>query len=248
MSKAITKPEPNNLAAVPEHLRSYAGQQLGLEQADKSDYILPRLAMSQDLSPQTKKSRPEYIQGLKVGEFFNTVSKQIYGTSVEVVPLFLTKNRIKFKKPVGSGIDCQSPNGKTGGRISPQSCAACPHSSFGPAGEKPECDEFKNLVCLMSTGELIVVSAKSSTIKVMKQWLSMIRMTNLPTFAFRYRLQVVEETRNGNTYGQLAFERLGHTPEKMFSQAETFFQGLRDKDIQVDTTGQDDDAFDTDTM
>lgn len=236
---------------VPAHLQQYVGDRRGSEKVDNSDLIIPRVGICQSLTPQRQKNRPEYIPGLEEGQFFNTVSGVIYPPTIKVVPLFFAKQRILFKEPIGSGIECQSPNGKTGGRLSPQSCQACAKSQFGPNGEAPECTEFKNLVSLLpETMEIAVISAKSTTLKIMKQWVSEMRAKNMPYFANIYELSTTTETKNNNTYYQLVKKFVGFVPEDVFKQAENFFEGLKDRDIIVDTTGQDEDpaGFDTDSM
>jgi hypothetical protein len=245
-----SKPEPAGLA-IPEHLKQFAGDRSGFEQADQSDFILPRLAICQSLSPQRKKNDPKFIEGLTEGMLFNTLSGQIYDQPLKFIPLFLAKNRIKFKVPVGTGIDCQSLNGKTGGRLSPASCLACPHSQFGEDGKRPACDEFKGLVSLLDDGSLIAVSTKSTGLSKTKELLSKLRLRNLPMFGSIVEVKVVDETKNNNTYGTWEFTPVGFTPEKLFGQAQQFFESLKDKNVILDTDGDEgDDAagFDTGRM
>ena len=47
----------------------------GSEEVSSNDITLPRLQIIQDLSPQHKKNKPEYIDGAEVGDFFNSLMK-----------------------------------------------------------------------------------------------------------------------------------------------------------------------------
>src|ERR1035437_4670134 len=119
--KSLTVIQPNSaLAEVPEFLRAELGNQAGMENVEQGDLLLPRLGLCQALSPHKRKSHALYIEGLEEGQLFNTVTKEIYGEELEVIMLFFFKNRIKyFPIDDGGGIDCISPNGIDGGRISP---------------------------------------------------------------------------------------------------------------------------------
>ncbi len=52
-----------------------------------ADYlIVPRIQLAQDLSPQLKPTKAEYIEGLVVGQMFNTVTKEVYAEGFTFVP------------------------------------------------------------------------------------------------------------------------------------------------------------------
>jgi hypothetical protein len=235
--------------ALPEWLRQDIGNKAGFELADKEDFTLPRLAICQSLSPQRKKSNPAYIEGLEEGDFFNTLTGRIYGKKITVVPLFFTRNRIKFLEPIGSGIDCQSINGKDGGRLHPSGCRSCEFSQWGEDG--PACTEFKNIVLLVrdeaETGGIsspLLFSNKSTAITVVKQWNAVMNMTNLPMFAGIYELNTATTVKNNNEYFTWNFSRCGWVPQQIYSAAQNFFESLHDKDISfnVDEMSQEEAA------
>lgn len=242
---AIERQKPVGLTtiqAVPDYLKGQIGNQAGFEQAEKDDFVLPRLTISQALSPELDRSHAKYIDDLEQGMFFNTVTGEIYGEEIEVIALFFTKQRIKFKKPIGSGIDCQSLNGKTGGRYSPQSCRACEYAQFQQTPDSngstaPPCTEFKNLVVLVVDQKKkevkgpLVFSNKSTGLSMLKQWNSQMKMTNLPMYAGIYKLTVTDMVKNTNRFKSWNFRRVGFVPEDIYQRAETFFASLHDKDI-----------------
>ena len=51
----------------------------GTEHITKDDVQMPRLAVAQKMHKEVDPSEDKYIDGLKVGDFFNTVTKEIYG-------------------------------------------------------------------------------------------------------------------------------------------------------------------------
>jgi hypothetical protein len=224
-------------AETPSFLQEFKGQRMGSEDMERNDITLPRLALCQSLTPQKKKTNPNYIPELEDGMFFNTVTGEIYGESLEVVPLFFGKSRIFFEDiNKGGGMKCQSLNAKNGGKLHPDSCESCPHAQWEE--NKPTCGLYYNYVSLVYPRmELIVVSMKSTALKVARSWNSMIRLTNLPMFAKVYNISSAEETKNQNTYSQFKIAPKKYVDQEFFAAAKTFFEDLHEKNIEVDTTG-----------
>ena len=79
--------ENDQLATLPEHLRSEFGNKAGKENVGREDMLIPRLAIAQSLSPQLKKSNEAYIPDLEPGQFFNSVNGEVYGDQVQIIPL-----------------------------------------------------------------------------------------------------------------------------------------------------------------
>src|SRR5208282_345503 len=80
---AIEKAAPHSagqqLAEIPEWLRRPEGvPPAGLDAIERSE------------------SDPKYIEGLRDGQFFNTITREIYGKKVLLVPLHFYKTRVLF--------------------------------------------------------------------------------------------------------------------------------------------------------
>lgn len=191
----------------------------GMEEIDMDDMTLPRLAICQNTSDERKPGHAKYIEGLNDGMVFNTLTQDIISdgqTAFFFIPLFAFKTRIKFNEPIGSGIDCSSANAKTGGRHNPQSCEQCGYSQFseGEKGERerPECFLFYNYVVLLYLAdeaspqgiklEPIVLSFKSTGVKVAKKFNTMIRQTmRAAAFMSVYKATtVLEKFTEGSAY------------------------------------------------
>lgn len=226
----------------PEFLAKITGPNRGMEEADAKDLTLPRLGLCQSGTPQRKKANPNFIEELEEGEFFNSLTKEIYGETIEFVPLFMYKSRIKFKDfEDGGGIDCQAVNGKTGGRHS-KVCAECVFANFGEEGAAPECDLIYNYPSLILSGkrpkELVVVSLKSTAIKIARQLNTLIEIRNADTFAGKYKFTSQDAKAKGNDFKSLTVENAGWVDGPTFKVAESTWAGLRGKKIQVDQTGE----------
>ena len=93
MSKELVEKEDTLPALTEEELAMGTGQEpLGVE-----DLVLPKLQISAAKSKFMKEESAEYIEGLKEGYIFNTLTEEIYGKEVEVAPIrYAGKNRIYF--------------------------------------------------------------------------------------------------------------------------------------------------------
>lgn len=241
---------------VPDFLRTEIGHQAGMEAVDQSDLLLPRLGLCQSLSPQRRKSDAAFIEGLNEGQLFNTVTKEIYGESLEIIALFFFKNRIKyFPIKEGGGIDCLSPNGIDGGRISPVGCSSCQFSIWGNGSQDDEhgndaplCTMYHNFMAWIPEGSTpIAISYKSTGLRVSKQILAGIRLTQLPMYAKKYKVTVVEMKDGSNTWFEKKITPQGYVDKDTFAEMEKMFAALREMSFKVDTTGEEggDTSFDT---
>jgi hypothetical protein len=160
----------------PAYLAQYSnGQREGFEEVQPGDMKVPRLALSQKLSPQLIEGESEYIPRLRPGEWFNTATGELYGPRVDFVPLLKFGTRILFAPlDEGGGILCRSNDMKTGVGTPGGSCRACPYAQFGSArkgeGKGTACSEFYNFPALTVIGgyiaspEPVILSMKSSHI------------------------------------------------------------------------------------
>ena len=68
----------------------------GFENITQDDRALPFLRVLQLLSPQLDEDKSEYIKGAKVGQFFNTVTKHVYGTEIDLIPLYYDRSWMEW--------------------------------------------------------------------------------------------------------------------------------------------------------
>lgn len=205
-STAIEKHQPQEITAgLPDYLKGSTGA--GLENMNQQDTIMPRLGLCQSLSPQRKKSDPKYIANLEEGQFFNTITKEVFGTEVLMVPLLFYKSRILFgDMDEGGGLKCQSPDNLVGIGQPGGNCLTCGLSMFGKGGEPPECNQFYNYASLVVKNgkivpeDIIVFSLKSSGLKIAREWNSLIRLRQADMFAGIYKFTSVEVKKDKYTW------------------------------------------------
>lgn len=228
-TQALRKQETTAISEQPDFIKKSAR---GLESADSGDITIPRISICQTLTPARKRDNSAYIVGLDEGDLFNTVTKQVYGRELEVIPITFFKNRIKFKEPIGTGIECVSMNGINGGRLSP-TCASCEFSQFGE-NSAPACTNIANFLVMLMTGEVAIVSLKSTAIKVAKDWNAMMRIKGVDTFARTYRLSVVPVSKNNMSYYQFKVTDGAWVSAEAYDSAERLHTSMAGKTIAVD--------------
>lgn len=204
-NKLATKPQSNGELAqrsdLPAFLQVRNRAVMGLDNVEHEDLVLPRLGLSQsrNLTPQMQQESPKFIKGLRDGVYFNSVTGDVYGESLQICPLHFFKSRLLFH-PRGSelrGILCQAPDAKHGIGTPGGLCASCSLSQFDGV-KPPQCQLLHNFACLVvpkdgrfALDKLIVVSFKSTEIGTSKQWLQQMRLSGLDSFARIYDASVV---------------------------------------------------------
>lgn len=250
-AKTMVHTESAAMTEVPEWLKESLGDQQGMEDVENTDLLIPRLGLCQSLSPQRRKGDPTFIPGLEEGQLFNTVTQEIYGSELELIILFFFKNRIKFN-PIsdGGGIDCNSPNGIDGGRISPQGCASCQFSAWGngadPQSEEantpPICTLYHNFMSQQG-GAPIAMSFKSTGLKkVSKPFLAMVRISNLPMYAKKYKISSMEMRDGQNMWYEKKITPIGFVTKEEMVKMKELYDGLKALNVHIDTTGEEGDT------
>jgi len=206
-NQELTMIDKGALASVPAYLAGMQGNTEGFEDVKPGDLVLARLAICQDLTPQHKKNKPNFIDGLEVGQLFNTVSGDIYPEKVKFIPLLKSQSRIYFKDiKEGGGILCRSFNGINGGTISPEGCDRCLNSQWSEDRSKPpKCNEFMNFpILLLPHHEPMVLSFKSTALSAAQNWLTRMQYKSqrfkLPMYVQVWELTTKLQTRGTNEF------------------------------------------------
>jgi hypothetical protein len=250
-STALAERDPStSLSNVPDFLKD-SNTVRGSELIEAADMLMPRLALCQSNTPQRKPQNPLFIEGLQEGQFFNTLSRRIYGDEVTFIPLFFYRSRIMFKDiDEGGGVLCQAPDG--------HSCqlnhgGPCINSAWGANGEPPACTELYNFPALIKLErepyEFAVISLKSTAIKAAKSLNSMIKLRKKDAFAGLYLLQAVPDHKQGQDFWGHTISNAGWVTPVEYEYAQQQYEALAPKvktgEITIDHRGMgnDDEAF-----
>jgi hypothetical protein len=215
----------------------------GLEAAERSDLIYPRLVLCQDLTPQVKDRKAD------IGDIIDNLTGEILckaGEKLRIIPIVFNKGRVKFKPIVdGGGSTCRSDDSKkaqSGGDGEDEGgnpttdCSACIHSKWDDSAEGkdalPACTLLYNTLVLLPDhgGRVVVWSGKSTNLKVIRRFLSACKQTAVDLWALQFSLWSRDDSK-----GQLSFKQWDFAPEgyvqdpKEYEAGAELFKGLTGK-------------------
>jgi hypothetical protein len=238
-----------------------AGQ--GAQNIGKDDMALPFLVILQDLSPQTKKSKGEYILGAAPGMFLNTVTSTVYkgDPGILFIPALYQRTVIEWvPKDAGGGFVAdhglargtellkQASRGDKGYVLANgnQLVETAYHFGLIVDGEW-DGDTFKG------TGEAqqVLYTAKSSGLKVSRKWNTLTQGVKLqgrngpftPAMAYMsYRLKTKEVSNDKGTWAELVVEPYLPTPQltggaSLYKMAVSFAKVMAFAPLPVDQSG-----------
>lgn len=102
LTKNLPAKTSSKALSVVEEFDSGGNIPAGLENVTASDLIIPRLTILQDLSPQTKAKKAEYIKGAAPGMFCDVGAQQIFKDKLELLFVFYAKLYLEWA-PRGTG-------------------------------------------------------------------------------------------------------------------------------------------------
>jgi hypothetical protein len=218
----------------------------GAENIRKEDMQLPVLRIAQGLSPELEQGNPKFIDGLKVGDIYNSLTNTIYGKG----PLTIVVVRADRPK----GIEFR-PREEGGGIIDPNVPLDDPRMEWGEDGEKPQATKFYEYVTLLvpidvhnPMGSLVMLSLKSSGIKLTAKPLNgLIGLRNDPIYSMRYTLESVVQKFAKGSAGVFKVAQLGYIEDQAtYQAAESVYNLIKDVTFKVEREpGSDDGEDDT---
>lgn len=208
----------------------------GSEEMDLSDITIPRLSIVQDLSPQAKKNKPEYINGAEVGHMFNTITKELFTGEVMFVPVYFRKEYVIWKLRNKGG-------GFFGAFESEQEAIAKLPELEGNANDYEVVDTHVHFVLLIKAGstkdnpimEEVVLSMSKSQNKVSRELNTMVKLGGGDRFSRIYKLSAREEqNKNGDSYQNFVVKPFGYVSEAIYKRAEQTYEAITAGGRKVD--------------
>lgn len=224
MAKEVTTSNDN----LPSFLT--VGTARGTENVTQSDLIIPRLELVQSLSPCRKKTDPSHIEGADEGMLYNNVTRELYGTEVNIVPVSYRKEFLIWKdRQKGGGFRGSFPTME----------AAIQAKRDLEDGSDCEIMDTAQYFCLLlkpGKAEEIVVSMQRSKLKTSRKWNSLIRMHEVDSFARFYRLMAVQQTNaNNQDYWGFDVQNGSFVDEPTYRKAESLWSQVNEGQVKVNT-------------
>ena len=205
--------------SVPAYIRQ--GQPArGSESVAPEDVQIPRLEVTQDLSPIVKSG------DAAAGQLYNSVTGEIYGQSALFVPIIFAKQFLVWK-------DRKQGGGFMGAYPSPAEAQA----RVNEAVDDGENARFITIVptpihfglLLRPSGDKMkmvemAISMPRSKEKISKRLNSMVQLAECDRFARVYEIGATEASSQGGEYYNFDVRPHGWTPEEVYREAEKIYE------------------------
>lgn len=202
-----------------DFMEDVSGQ--GYENIGSRDIATPFLKILQALSPELEEGNEAFISGAKIGMFFNSLTGQLYGREIKVIPLHYEKSWLEWR-----------PRATGGGLVNK-------HAPFSIKVDQSDFSKWKYgdneisetlmFYCLIDGHQEegpIVYALSSSGIKHGKNWNTNIMMTKLPSgarapfFSSVWILTSVKQTNAKGTYYQIGGKKSNIKRERFITAKE----------------------------
>jgi hypothetical protein len=206
----------------------------GNEGVKVEDMTVPRLSIIQDLSPQHKKGKSEYIDGATPKMIFNTVTNELYDEEVFVVPVLFRKEYVIWK-------DIDSGGGFRGAFGSMEEAVEAREE----LDDRDQCeivDTAQHFVLILDpisqpdepVFSTAVISMSKSQMKVSRKWNSQIHEQGGDRWVRIYNLRVVDDKNAaGQEYYNWQPRQLGFVSKPLYDAAEALYDAIKSGALDI---------------
>ena len=218
MSDETTTLTTTTTHSIPAYLKPHAA--VGTEHLTQDDVQMPRLVLAQAMSDQVNATHADHIEGLMVGDYFNSVSGEIYGRELTFSILVSYPPRAMEFAPIEQG----------GGVVDRDVPLTDPRLQFGANGETPQATKFYDYILMLSPGEaeeLIAMSLARSGIKAAKSLNGLAQMRGTAIWSGLYTVSSVSLTSQQGSYMGWKFRNAGFIDEALVERYKSLHTGLK---------------------
>jgi hypothetical protein len=204
------------LAPCPIGQMFHEDEGVGFEGTGMDDYALPFLMILQKNSPQVDKDHEKYVPGAEAGLFYNTATKELYGSKIRVIPVHYERKFAEWV-PREQGGGFRGHHEPESSEV--QSAVRDQRGRFVTRDGTYMMDtRYHFLLVLKPDGgvDQVVLALSSTGIKKSRLWMTMMRSIrmkgpsgqayNPPMFSHIYRLTAETMRKDENTWKSLVTE------------------------------------------
>lgn len=233
---AVIPIKPGDVAKLPDYLKS--DQHRGSENVGVEDLVIPRLEIVQALSPCRKRSDAVYIEGATEGMLFNSLTRELYGESVIVIPVLFRKEYLLWR-------DREKGGGFAGAH--PTQLAANERRQEQEVPDDWEALETAQHFVLIvkdaaGTTEEAVLSMARTKLKISRQLNSLVRLNGADRFSRAYVVATAEESGAKGDYYNFNIKNFGFPDQEIYRRAEKLWTDIERGAIviEADASTEDD--------
>jgi hypothetical protein len=161
-------------------------------------------------------------EGKKSGTMVNNITKEDLGNPVTIIPVYLTKNWIRWRnRAEGGGIMWRSND--------PNDERVIEETKWGADGSKPLATAYLNFLCLIPGQEMpLILSFCNTSYKAGRKLLTLTKMVTGHIYDCRYNLTTVHRSNNLGSFFVFEVTKAGPSTEeerKAAMQIQATFSG-----------------------
>lgn len=205
---------------VPAHIAKGTGR--GNEDVTADQLTIPRLKLLQKMNDEVDKHHGNYVKGAEVGDFMNSLTKELFGTEVYVISIKFKDEYVIWRKREAGG-----------GYLGSFSSMADAQERIAQEDKPDDYDINQTHSHIMlikdpKTGALstpIIMDFASSKLRVSRNWNTQINMKGGDRFAGLWKLSSVQtENKAGATFMNLDASFVGWAQEADYKVAEEIYE------------------------
>lgn len=203
---------------VPDYIKPNSAR--GTENLTTSDLVIPRLEVIQAIGPQVEKDNAGFIPGAVAGMLNNSVTRELYGDSVLVVPVHYTVQYLVWK-------DRKKGGGFFGAYNTLKEAQARAEQEGGKKADIEVLDTPTHLCLLLNqakgTAEEVMISMPRTKAKISRQWNSAVMLSGGDRFARVYKVSSASAKNTKGTFHNFAITPTGFPSKEVYARAEELY-------------------------
>lgn len=215
----IVQSDAKNL---PAHAKSDTGA--GNENVAASDMVIPSIKLLQDLSPETKESKAEFVPGAKPGLILNTLDSSLHQELI-VINLYYDHEYAVFRKrKFGGGF-----HGAFATEAEAIEQAKAEGGGSAEMFEIVETGRHTVLIVNPETGDLqpAILNMNSTKLKTSRKWNTELSQLGGDRFSSAWKLAAVEESNSKGTFYSFRISNLGWVSDALHAKAKEFYEQIK---------------------
>lgn len=215
--------------SAPDYVKS--GTSRGNENVTTADLVVPRLEIVQGLSPAVKRGDPGFIKGAAPGMFNNSVTRQLYGEEVTVIPVHFSVQYLVWRDRKMAEEKKMDIQGGFFGAYTTAAEAQRRADEEGGADKAIVVQDTPTHLCLLinpetfETEEIMIPMPKTKA-KISRQWNSLIKLAGGDRFSRAYKMGAdLQKNQKGDFYN-FKVDLVGYPAKSIYEKAEALYKAI----------------------
>jgi len=207
------------------------------------DVMIPYINILQTTSPQLNPSKAEYVEGAKVGQFYNTVSQEV-SASLNVIPVLYQLKYVEWK-PRETGGGLVEMHDADSGILGKTKRDQMTFKDVLPSGNYIATTAYHYVMVQGTDGNWsqAVISMTSTQLKKSRRWNSLMLTQKVegpsgsftpPTYAIVYKLSTVSESNDRGSWFGYQVEKANMVEDaSLYNEAKSFSTAASRGDVEA---------------